>query len=309
MNRPPSTQRPFNPRPLIILALAASLLPGQEIEPRAYTNAPLGVNFLILGYGYTDGGLATDPALPLVDPKLKTDNLLAAFARSLELWGKSAKVDVIFPYTWLSGTAQLRNEPIEREVNGFMDPKVRLAVNLIGAPALSLDGFRRYTQDLLVGVSLQVSVPSGQYDRTRLVNIGMNRWSFKPELGISKRLGVFTLEGAGAVTFYTTNPDFYGGKRRAQSPLYSLQTHGIYNFPSRIWLAVGFTYFGGGSTTVSGQEKDDLQSNWRLGGTLAVPVNARNSLKFSASNGVVARTGNNLFMAGVAWQYRWGGGL
>lgn len=282
---------------------------AQEIEPRTYTNAPVGVNFLILGYGYTDGGLAFDPTFPLKNPKLRTDNLLAAYARSLELWGRSAKVDVIFPYTWLSGSAQLGSGIVERDVDGFMDPKLRVSMNLWGGPALDLKQFRGYQQDLLIGASLQVSLPLGQYDPSQMVNIGSNRWSFKPELGISKRLDAFVLETAAAVTFYTTNTEFYGGTRRAQNPLYSLQVHGVYNFPNRIWLALGGTYFTGGDTEIAGNEKNDLQSNWRLGGTLALPVNARNSLKFNVSNGVVARTGNNLFMAGVAWQYRWGGGL
>jgi hypothetical protein len=38
-------------------------------------------------------------------------------------------------------------------------------------------------------------------------------------------------------------------------------------------------------------------------------VNARNSAKLYVSSGVSARTGNNFDLVGIAWQYRWGGGL
>ena len=160
-----------------------------------------------------------------------------------------------------------------------------------------------------MGASLQVSVPAGQYDSSKLVNIGTNRWSFKPEIGASKALGPWTLELKAGVTLFTTNTDFFNGNRRSQDPLYSLQWHAIYSFSSGIWASVDATYFAGGRTTLNDSLQNDLQQNWRIGGTLAFPVNARNSIKLYASSGVSARTGNSFDLIGIAWQYRWGGGL
>ena len=282
---------------------------AQDIEPRAYSNAPVGVNFLITGYAFTDGGIAFDTSLPLTDPELNTHNFVVAYARSLDLWGKSGKVDIVWPYCWLSGSALYNGAPIERVVDGFADSKFRLSVNLLGAPALSPKDFKGYKQDMIVGLSLQISAPTSQYDGSRLVNIGTNRWSFKPELGISKAIGKWTLEATGAVTFFTANDDFYGGNRRSQDPLYSTQGHVIYSFGKGIWGSFDVTYFTGGRTTIGETVKEDRQKNWRVGSTLAVPINVRSSIKFYLSNGVSARTGNNFLMAGVALQYRWGGGL
>ena len=149
----------------------------------------------------------------------------------------------------------------------------------------------------------------GQYDESRLVNLGTNRWSFKPELGVSKALGRLTLEGAAAVTLYTDNDDFYQGRSRSQDPLYSLQGHLIYSFRSGVWGSLDGTYFTGGRTTLDGELNNDLQQNWRVGATLAFPVNVRNSIKLYGSSGVSARTGNDFDLLGIAWQYRWGGGL
>lgn len=282
---------------------------AQDIEPRTYSNAPVGVNFLIAGYAYTRGGLAFDPALAVKDPKLKTSNTVPAYARIVNLWGKSAKLDAIVPYTWLSGSAQRAGQTIERDVDGLADSKFRLSVNLYGAPALTLQEFASYQQDLIIGASLQVSAPTGQYDGNRLVNIGTHRWSFKPEVGMSKRLGPWTLEVAAAATLYTDNDDFSGGNQRAQAPLYAVRGHAIYNFRSGIWASIDATFFTGGETTVSGTRNDDRQQSWRLGGTLALPVDRRNSVKLYASSGMSARTGNNYDLIGMAWQYRWGGGL
>jgi hypothetical protein len=152
-------------------------------------------------------------------------------------------------------------------------------------------------------------VPWGQYDDSRLVNIGANRWSIKPELGVSKAFGRWTLELSAAATLYTDNDDFYGGNQRSQDPVYSTQAHAIYSFRSGVWASVDATYFTGGRTALNGVWNDDLQQNWRLGATLALPVDVHNSIKLYASNGASARTENNYDLIGIAWQYRWGGGL
>ena len=223
--------------------------------------------------------------------------------------GSPAKFDAIVPYTWLSGTADYQGQPIERTVNGSANSMFRLSINLYGAPALPLKEFVDWEQDLIIGASLQVSAPWSQYDPSRIVNIGTNRWSFKPEIGISKAAGPWTLEAQAAATIFTDNDDFYGGNTRSQDPLYSLQGHVIYSLRSGIWVSVDATYFTGGRTTVNGVLNNDLQQNWRLGATLALPVDRLNSVKLYASSGVAARTGNNYDLIGIAWQYRWGGGL
>jgi hypothetical protein len=296
---------------LACCVLTGTVLPAsaQEIEPRAYSNAPIGVNFLIAGYAYTTGGLAFDSALPVSDPDLSTSNAVVAYARVLDFWGKSAKFDVVAPLSSLSGSADYDGARVQRNVSGLSDPKFRLSVNFFGAPALSLKEFAGFQQDLIIGASLQVSAPAGQYDESRLVNLGTNRWSFKPELGLSQALGRWTLEGTAAVTLYTDNDDFYQGRTRSQDPLYSLQAHLIYGFRSGVWGSVDGTYFSGGRTTLDDTLNDDLQQNWRVGATLAFPLDARNSIKFYGSSGVSARTGNNFDLFGIAWQYRWGGGL
>jgi hypothetical protein len=170
-------------------------------------------------------------------------------------------------------------QPREREVSGFADPRLRVSVNLYGAPALALPEFAHYKQDLIIGASLQVSAPLGQYDPDKLVNIGTNRWFVKPEVGISKAWGPLTLELTTGVTFYTANHDFFGGKTRTQAPIYAVQGHVSYTLGAGIWVAVDGTYYTGGRTTVEGVEGNDLQQNTRLGVTMALPVTRQTSVK------------------------------
>jgi hypothetical protein len=176
----------------------------------------------------------------------------------------------------------------------------------VRAPALSVRDFASYRQDLIVGVSLQVSAPFGQYDNSKLINLGNNRWSFKPELGISKAVDRWTFELAPSVTFFTDNTGFFGGNNFAQAPFYAVQGHILYTFQSGAWIALDGVYFRGGHTSLNGVKSDNEQRNTLAGFTVALPIDRQNWLKLSASTGITTRTGSEFTAVGVAWHYRWG---
>jgi hypothetical protein len=295
---------------LVASAVAAvpSVAYGQSLEPRAYSNIPAGLNYALAGYIYTQGSVGTDASLPIKDFTVRTNGPVVGYVRTLDLWGQSAKLDLIVPFVWLSAKATVAGQGREREVSGFADPRVRFSVNFYGAPALSLEQFAHYKQDLIIGTSLQVSAPGGQYDSDKLVNIGTNRWSFKPEFGISKALGPLTVELVPSVTLFTNNNDFFGGQHLAQDPLYAVQGHLVYYFDFGAWVALNSTYYTGGRTTVNDVQNDDRQENVRLGITVALPLGRHFSLRLYGSSGVYTRTGTNFDAAGLALTYRWGGG-
>jgi hypothetical protein len=299
-----------------LVALAAALLLGiapsaraQVMEPLSYTNAPIGLNFLIGTYGYLWGDVLVDPSLPIKDVDAKVHTAILTYARVLDFWGQSGTFALIVPYAWLSASGEVAGQARSVDRAGLTDVAMRLSVNLYGAPALSLQQFRDYRQDTIVGVNVLVTAPTGQYDSGRLINIGTNRWSFRPEVGISKALGQWTVEVAAGVTFYTDNDEFLGNNVRRQEPLYGLQGHVLYNFSPGLWGALDGTYYKGGRTSVNGALNDDLQGNSRWGATIAQTLDKNNSIKLYFSSGVAARTGTNFNAAGIAWQYRWGAGL
>lgn len=148
--------------PLVIgFLLAAMPAYASEIEPRAYANTPVGVNFLLAGYAYSDGGLSTTGLSPIKDADVRMNTGILAYARSLDVWGKSGKIDIIMPYSGLSGSAMVAGQHRERNVSGLNDPRFRFSVNFYGAPAVSLQKFADYQQDLIIGASVQVSPPLG----------------------------------------------------------------------------------------------------------------------------------------------------
>jgi hypothetical protein len=294
---------------LAALAFLAANACAQSLEPRSFTNSPVGLNFLIAGFGYQEGTIAFDPSLPVSDAQFHSTTEVVGYVRTFGVWGNSAKFDVIVPYTSLAGDGLLAGKPKSRVVSGYNDPLFRVSMNFYGAPALSMKEFAGYRQDLIIGASLQVSAPLGQYDNTKLINIGNNRWSFKPQLGISKAWDAWSVEIAPGATFYTDNTDFNFGGTFAQDPVYSVQAHVTRSLQSGAWISLNSTYFTGGRTTVNGVRGATLQTNSRLGVTVALPIDRNNSVKLYGSAGTFTRTGADFNGIGIAWQYRWGGGF
>ena len=282
--------------------LCALLLGGfnaqaQEIEARAYSNAPIGINFASAGIAQAKSGSYT----------LTTE--AASLTRIVDAWGQSGKITLLLPYAELSGTGKQGGQTVNASAEGLSDPLIKASVNLYGAPALTLDQFKNYQQDLIIGASLAASIPWGSYNNQQLVNVGANRWFVQPAIGASKAIGPWRLELAGAATIYTSNTSFQGSNTLSQNPIYSSESHVIYYFPSTAYISADVTYFFGGQTYVNGNPVSGTQENWRFGSTFSYPVDKHNSIRLTGSAGVYSRSSTSYQALGVSWQYRWGGGL
>jgi hypothetical protein len=283
------------------------LLHAQDLEPRNYINLPVDQNFAGVGYAYSEGSLDAAPSVPLEDAELDVDSWVAAYARSLAIAGSSAKLDVVWGWQSVEGSAIFDGEFVEATREGYHDPRVRLGWNFFGAPAMGMAEFRSSEHSgLVIGGSLQVAVPIGSYNRDRLINSGANRWMVKPELGLSASAGRWDMDLAVSGRFFTDNDEFFGDVKLEQDPIYAVQAHLIYRLSRGRWLSLNGNYFWGGRTTKNGVRGDDLQKNSRVGVTLSWPLNAQHSLKFLANTGTATRVGNDFDTYSVAWQYRWG---
>ena len=259
------------------MALAVGTLSvahAQDIEPRAYSNAPIGVNFLIAGYAYTEGAVPFDSSLPVKkrEPQnVQRGSRLRAGARPVGPVRQVRRHRALYLAVRIGRpgrrTDRAQRQRLRRSQVSIVGKPVRRArTDAEGVPGLQAGPDHRREP---AGVSA-----FGPVRPEQAVNIGTNRWSFKPEVGISKAMGPWTLELQAAATFFTDNNDFFGGNTRSQAPLYSMQGHVIYGFRSGIWASLDATYFTGGRTTLNGARNEDLQQNWRVGGTLAFPVDA-----------------------------------
>jgi hypothetical protein len=284
---------------------AAATCHAQEIEPRAYSPSPTGVNFLVAVAGHSEGGVLTDPSLPVTDIEAQIDALALGFGRTFSIAGRSANFAMAVPLLQLDASGNIGEDRTSVSREGVGDTKLRLAVNLIGGPAMTPREFAQREPRTTLGFSLSVNVPTGEYDETKLVNLGTNRWAAKTELGLTHPVGKWLLEAYAGAWWFGDNEEFYGGQLREQDPLTSIQAHVSYTVKPQLWIALNTTYYVGGQTTVGDVEKDDRQANSRAGVTVSMPVGKQYSLKFSVSRGATTRIGSNFTHFGVGFQYAW----
>jgi len=288
-----------------VFFLFASSISAQELIPAAYTPAPYGINLLSLATTYNSGDLAFDPSGPIEDASAKIFSSTLGYARTLKIAGRSANIGVVVPYVLGDLEGLYLGEQAYAERSGLGDLALRGAVNLYGAPAMSPKKFGTFKPRTMIGASLVVRAPTGQYDTSKLINIGTNRWAFKPEVGIVHVMGRWAIDAYVGGWFFTDNTDFYGGLTREQAPMLSTQFHVRYLFKPGLWAAVDGNFWNGGQTTVDGAVNDDKQRNSRVGLTVSIKVGRSQSLRVAASRGAITRIGGDFSSIGVSYGYSW----
>ncbi len=189
--------------------------------------------------------------------------------------------------------------------SGLADSRFRFAVNLVGGPALNRREFAAYRQKTNLGFSLVAVAPLGQHDPVKLINLGSNRWAFKPEIGLSRAFGKWIADVYLGTWLFTKNKEFNGNSTRKQKPIGVVQSHLSYSFRPRLWTALDVTFYTGGRTTVDEREGQDLQRSSRVGLTQSLPLWRGHSLKFGGSIGAFSRIGADFDTLSVAYQYIW----
>jgi hypothetical protein len=302
---------------LVLLAVLAECFPqvlrAQDLAPRAYVITPMHSNAITLTWSFYDGNINYNGALPVSGATGKYNVQIFSYYHSFSFFGRSANVVASLPYALgnFQGTAFGAEQHLYR--SGLLDSAYRFSVNLKGGPAMPVQKFMKWHQKMLLGASLKVVAPTGQYDPTKLINWGTNRWSFKPEFGYSQRWDKWVLDGYFGVWFFTTNNEFWsrnafyaGTRSQSQSPIGAFEGHLSYDFKPRLWVSLDGNFWFGGKTSVNGvQNPLSREQNSRIGGTTSVPISKHQSLKFSYSNGTYIRFGGNYQNLSVAWQYSW----
>jgi hypothetical protein len=288
-----------------LFAQWSSLVTAQEMEPRSYSAVPVGTNFVVATYARSSGDILFDPSLPVTDLHAGINTYSLGYSHSFGLFNHVASIAFLAPYANANVTGNVEGAPGHVYRSGTGDVRFRFAMNVIGGPALDPAEFSQRSPGSILGASLSVIAPSGQYLPSRLINVGANRWSFKPEIGVSHPFNKWFVEGAAGIWFFTDNPDYYGHRNRSQDPLPVFQWHVGYNWRPGLWLAADATYFVGGETRVNGLPDHDLQRNVRYGLTLSFPISAQWSGKLAWSRGLTTTIGGDFQTITVALQYRW----
>ncbi len=281
---------------------------AQEVEPRTFVNTPTGLNFIAAGYGFQTGNVFFDAALPIKDVNADLHIGFVRYLRTLAIAGKPAKLAVVQPFVAGHWEGFLDGDFRTRDANGLGDLRLGLDVLVWGARPRSPREPPLADESTVVGAGLVVIAPTGTYDDERLINLGSNRWSMRPQVGVSHTFGRWTVEGIGAVWLFGENDDFFGGSLLTQERLWAIKGDVVYSFSPGMWLAAGLAYGQGATSRVDGVVRNTLQTNWRFGGVFAYALRPRHGINVSVISGVTTRVGADFDSFGFAYQYLWGGG-
>jgi hypothetical protein len=306
---------PVRQIPLFVTIFAGIFISScwaQDLAPRAYLITPLHSNAITLSESFFDGSIDYSGVIPINDATGRYNIPTLSYYHSFGFFGRSANVVASLPYGVGSFQGTVGTE-IKVYRSGLLDSVYRVSVNLAGGPAMPVEKYVKWKQKKLLGVSLKVVAPTGQYDPTKLINWGTNRWSFKPELGYSQAWGKWVLDAYSGVWLFAENPEFWsrnitfpGTRSQSQKPIAAFEGHVSYGVKSRLWFSLDGNYWFGGVTSLNGVENSlTRQANSRIGATASVPVSKRQSLKISYSDGTYIRFGGNYQNVSVAWQYSW----
>ena len=283
---------------------------AQDLEPRAYIRIPVNANVILPGFSHSQGKVLTDPTVPLKDFKANVETITLGYARSFNLFGLTAQAFTVIPYCFAHASADVNGQFQAVDRIGAADLRARLSVLLLGGRALTLAELRQQKKrHTILGTSITMQVPTGQYFPDKLVNLGTGRWAFKPEIALSQPLSQrWLLDVYTAVWLFTDNDSYFTGNAlRSQHAIGTVQTHISYNISAFAWAAFNATYYTGGKSTVDGVSNDDKVSNVRLGTTLVLPTGKKSGLKIAFSTGAVVVRGSNFTTVSVGWSYSWFG--
>jgi hypothetical protein len=291
----------------VVAALFFVLTPrafAQELEPKAYSASPVGATFLVAALSRSTGSVVFDPTLPITDVSARINGAVIGVGQTFDLLGKLALISAAVPIAWGEISGQVAEEAQTVTRSGFADTRVKFSINLRGNDAMRMREFVKAPRTAIVGASITVAAPTGEYDRTKLINLGNHRWAFKPEIGIAVPKGPWDVDAYLGIWLFTTNGDYYPGERvRTQESLVALQGHLSYTFKPRLWLAVDGTWYHGGASRVDAGDPTGSVNNSRLGATLSIPASRRQSLKISYSDGMTVRAGSDFRTLAVAYQF------
>ena len=274
-------------KPILLVSLLSfcSLYKGtaQDIEPRRWAPVPMGSHIIGLGYVYQSGDIYFDPVLQAENVTMDVHAVAGVYIQPFKLGTKLGRIDVQVPYVSARWDGLLSGEPTVKKRYGFSDPRIRVSMNLIGPNAMNakdmLEYYKSHPVNTMVGVSFAVTFPLGLYDEDRLLNVGQNRFVFRPQVGMVHNWGLWSYEFTSSVFLFSNNNHFYNKQVRKQKPVIAVQSHLIKRFTNNMWVSLSGAYGVGGEAIVEGNELGDQHSDLLYSASFGMPLSRTQAVK------------------------------
>ena len=300
-------------RRLLFVCIALFVLRDPQVsaqftDPHNYDNTPVGTNQLEFAYAYAHSNASIDTSLIVTGAHLNLNSGSVSYTRYFGLAHRLVWAEASLPLAGLSGSVD--GTIIRGSVNGVGDSGYTVSALLKGGQAMSLEQFENYTPVTVLGLSLAVTAPTGSYNSNKLLNLGSDRWSFKPEFALSHPFGAehkWQVDAYANAEFFTDNTTYHGHEVLRQRPLPGFEGHLSYSFLNSLWASLDTRFCFRGDTVVNGVPQNNPQQSFVFGSEVNVSLNDSSGLVFVFAKALVHQ--NSPLYTGVAvkYSYSWGG--
>jgi hypothetical protein len=312
----------------IILSFSGTTLAVDD-GARAYWKGREGTNVVSFQYlnlnAQASGSQQFDPA-GFIYPNADTEAniMIGNYARHLTLFnrassfsvnvvGGSVDLDVntsLVPPAFLPpGVAP--GDSLRQSASGFGDPSVQLDVNLLGTSRLkSTVDLLNYEPTLTVDAAALLAFPLGQYDKDKLVNMGLNRWYGRFALPMKYHFGAFapgymsSFELTPSVWLFAENDEFVGQKLE-NDPMWQIEAHLTHDFTRSFFGSLDLLYRGGFQSEINGVKVGDKLNVGDLGFTLNFQATDNINIRTSYSSNVFGDSDLDTSLIRIQFVYAW----
>jgi hypothetical protein len=280
---------------------------AQFTDAHTYDNTPVGVNQIETDYAFVHGNASIDTSLVIEGANLDVNQGTIAYTHYFGLFHRLTWVEATVPVAHLSGA--INGTDVHGSSTGTGDSGYTLAMLVKGGPTLNTTQFDSYKPTTIVGASVAVTAPTGLYDPDKILNLGSDRWSVKPEIALSQPFGPgqkWQLDAYANAYFYTDNTAYRGREILRQQPLTGMEEHISYSFNDSLWISSDTRYSFRGATVIDGVDQNNTQHNLIVGSEMKLSMNARHSLLVEFAKAVIHHNSPGVIGLAVKYDYTWG---
>ena len=292
----------------IAILWCGSTLFAQDLEPRRWTELPVGVQVVGAGYAFSFGDVEFDPILQVEDATVEVNTLIASYVLPIRIGKKLGRIDAMVPFKLAHWEGLLSDVPTSLNRSGFSDPRIRMSINIIGVSAEEsknlVEYFKEHPVRTTVGFSVAVTLPLGQYFDDKLINLGQNRFIIQPQAGLVHTWNKWSFEFTASTFIFTNNNNFFNDTKKEQHPVIAVQSHLIKRFKPGYWAAISAGYGNGGESIIDHQQINDARADLLGAISFGFPLSKGHGGKFAyIRSQTLKEIGSDVNTFTIGWSY------
>jgi hypothetical protein len=162
---------------LSLLLVLPAIVHAQDDGARAYQAAPAGTKAFSAFGIFTRGNKSLEPGTVVEGAKVDVNVTVLEYAHPIVLGTRLGGLFGVAPIGQVTGTLEGTAGRVSGSSSGLGDVQVGWVQNIVGPAAASGKEFVTVKPGFTVSTLVKVTLPTGDYDSSRVINLGVNHWA------------------------------------------------------------------------------------------------------------------------------------